>query len=472
VSDEGTTGPRAVAPGATWWLADSGDDLTPRPPLDGDRDADVAIVGAGFTGLWAAWYLLARDPALRVVLVEAESAGFGASGRNGAWLSPGVGVSPTELARRTSPAVARATIEVMRDTVTEIATVCERQGIDAGLRRGGILRIARGRHEVPALHAGHAAHAALGLADDLALLSAAELEARVRVADARGALFDPHGAVVHPGRLVRGLARRVEDAGATIAEGTRVTDVVPRTGGDDPRVVTDRGTVTAEAVLLACEAWLPQLPGHARDVLPLYSLIVLTDPVDDDRWARIGWEGHECLSSHRLTVDYLSRTEDGRVLFGGRGAPYHYGSAVAPEHDLHDPTHRELAEQLTSWFPALRGVRLAARWGGPLAMPRDWLPTFRFDPATGVGGAYGYTGQGVATTNLAGRVLADLVVDGSTSFAELPMVGHRPRRWEPEPLRWLGARIVQHGLARADARAARTGRAPTGRTLAERLVRH
>lgn len=463
----------ATTPGpATWWLADSGDDLTPRPPLDGDTTVDVVIVGAGFTGLWTAWYLLGTDPTLRVVLVEAETAGFGASGRNGAWLSPGIGVSPGELARRTSPATARATVLALRDTVAEIAAVCAREGIEAGLRRGGILRIARGAHEEPALLAGHASLVDLGLADDLALLDSDDLEERVRVADARGALFDPHGAVVHPGRLVRGLARRVEAAGATIAEGTRVTEITGRTIGTPARVVTDHSVVSADTVLLACEAWLPQLPGHARDVLPLYSLIVLTEPLDADRWDAIGWDGHECLASHRLTVDYLSRTEDGRVLFGGRGAPYHYGSQVAPEHDLHDPTHAELARQLTSWFPALEGVRLAARWGGPLAMPRDWMPTFHLDPMTGVGGAYGYTGQGVATSNLAGRVLADLVVHGRTPHEDLPMVGHRPRRWEPEPLRWLGARVVQQGLARADARAARTGRPPTGRTLAERLVRH
>jgi glycine/D-amino acid oxidase-like deaminating enzyme len=461
-----------VPAGSTWWLVDSGDDLTPRPPLTGDTSVDVAIVGAGFTGLWSAWYLLARDPSLRVLVLEARTAGFGASGRNGAWLTPGIGVTPTELARRTSPAVARATIEAMRATVDEVVAVCDRAGIDAGVRRGGTLRVARGVHEEPALRSGHAAMERLGLADDLEVLSADELAARVRVADARGALFDPHGAVVHPGRLVRGLARRVEDAGATVVETTRVTEVRPRGGGAPATVVTDHGTVRADAVLLACEAWLPQLPGHARDVLPLYSLIVLTEPLGDDRWAAIGWEGHECLSSHRLTVDYLSRTLDGRVLFGGRGAPYHYGSQVAPEHDLHDPTHTELADQLGSWFPALEGVRVAARWGGPLAMPRDWMPSFRFDPASGIGGAYGYTGQGVATSNLAGRVLADLVVAGTTPFADLPMVGHRPRRWEPEPLRWLGARVVQRGLARADARAARTGRAPTGRSLAERLARH
>jgi glycine/D-amino acid oxidase-like deaminating enzyme len=456
----------------TYWLGDAGDDLTPRAPLDGSLMADVAIVGGGYTGLWTAWYLLARDPTLEVVVLEAEIAGFGASGRNGAWLSAGIGVTPGELARRTSPGTARATVEAMRAAVDEVLAVCAAEDIDARPRRGGILRVARGGHEVPTLHAGYGALDGLGLADGVRLLDADELASRVRVADARGALLDPHAATIHPGRLVRGLARRVETAGARIFEGTRATAVRPRRGATPPHVTTDTGTVTAEAVVLACEAWLPQLPGHGRDVLPLYSLIVMTEPLDADHLTAIGWDGSECLSSHRYTVDYLSRTEDGRVLFGGRGAPYHYGSSVAPAHDRHGRTHDELRRQLRSWFPALHDVRVEHTWGGPLGMPRDWLPAFRFDPASGIGAAYGYTGQGVATTNLAGRVLADLVVDGHTPYAQLPMVGHRPRRWEPEPLRWLGARYLQTALARLDTRAAATGRAPTGRTLAERLFRH
>ena len=453
-----------------YWLTTSGDDLTPRAPLDGRRHADVVVVGGGFSGLWTAWYLLARDPALDVLVIEAETVGFGASGRNGAWLSPGLGVTPGELARRSSPGIAAATIRAMRDTVDEVERVCVEADIDAQVRRGGILRVARGPHERPALDASLQVMRELGVDDGLELLGPDELHQRVAVGGAEGALFDPYGAVVHPGRLVRGLARRLEGRGATIVEGTRVTEV--REGPPQPTVVTDRGEVTADAVVLAAEAWLPQLPGHTRDVMPLYSLIVLTEPIDDARWARVGWQGHECLSSHRYTVDYLSRTVDGRVLFGGRGAPYHYGSSVAPAHDHHEPTHALLRRQLVDWFPALDGVAIAHEWGGPLAMPRDWMPSFRFDRRTGIGVACGYTGQGVATTNLAGRVLADLVVTGTTEFAELPMVGHRPRRWEPEPLRWIAARYLQGALARVDAKAARTGRAPTGRTLAERLVRH
>jgi glycine/D-amino acid oxidase-like deaminating enzyme len=453
----------------TYWHETSGDEATPRTPLDGSERADVAILGGGFTGLWTAWYLRALDPSLRVVVVEAETVGFGASGRNGAWLTAGIALSPGELARRTSPETARATVEAMRDTVAEVAAVCEREGIDAQVRRGGVLRVARGAHEAPQLQAGYDEFARYGLADGITLLDEAALAGRLRVAGARGALHDRHGAVVHPGRLVRGLARRVEAVGVRIVEGTRVDAVE---SGRPARLRTARGDVTADVVVLAGEAWLSQLPGYRRAVLPLYSLIVLTEPVDDDRWAAIGWESHEAVSSHRYTVDYLSRTVDGRILFGGRGAPYHYGSRIRPDYDVHAPTHAMLEQQLVGWFPPLEGVRITHRWGGPLGMPRDWCPSFRYDPATGIAAAYGYTGQGVATTNLAGRVLADLIVTGDTPFAELPMVGHRPRSWEPEPLRTLGARYLQRALARIDARAARTGQTPTGRTFAERLIRH
>jgi glycine/D-amino acid oxidase-like deaminating enzyme len=454
------------------WLQTADDDPTPREPLDGSRDVDVVIVGAGFTGLWTAREVLRRDPSRSVLICEANTAGFGASGRNGAWLSAGIAVSPAELARRTSPTIARDTILAMRDTVQAVIDACDADGIDAQIRRGGILRLARGPQELPALRAGFEQLAAVDVADDIRLLSAEETADRVRVKDALGALYDPHAAAFHPGRLVRGLARAVEAAGATIVEHTPVTRIRPAGDGQRAGVLTPGGRVTADAVIVACEAWVSQLPDRRRDVLPLYSLIVLTEPIEDEVWHQIGWEGHELLSSHRYTVDYLSRTVDGRVLFGGRGAPYHFGSRIDPSYDQHPVTHDLLRDQLRTWFPALTGVGFASAWGGPLAMPRDWMPTFHLDPGTGIGGAYGYTGQGVGTSNLAGRVLADLIVDGSTPFQDLPMVGHHARRWEPEPLRWLGARYLQRSLARLDARTARTGVPATGRSLAERLLRH
>lgn len=455
--------------GVSYWLETAGDDLTPRAPLDGRVRADVAVVGAGYTGLWTAWELLRREPSLDVVVLEAEIAGFGASGRNGGWCSTGLGVSPGELARRTSPADARRTFEVVRETVDEIGALTAAAGLDIGFRKGGILRVARGPHELPAMHRAWEDLERLGLVAGHRLLDGAQLRQRVEVAGAEGALHDPHGAVVHPGRLARGLARLVEAAGGRIFEHSPVTGI---RAGAAPSVVTPRGGVTATTVVLATEAWLSQLPGHRRDVLPVYSLIVLTEPVPDDVSARIGWRHDECLSSYRYTVDYLSRTEDGRVLLGGRGAPYHFGSDIDPAHDRHEPTHDELRRMLTDWFPSLRDVRVTHAWGGPLGMPRDFLPSFRYDREDGIAAAYGYTGQGVTTARIAGRVLADLITTGETPLEDLPMVGHRPRRWEPEPFRWLGARFVQAALARIDRRAGETGEPPSGRSLAERLIRH
>lgn len=450
----------------SFWLEDlpTGPD---RPAMDGDQVADVVVVGGGFTGLWTAWELLRRRPGAHVVVLEAEHVGFGASGRNGGWCSPGLPVGPSRLAARTSPAVARRTVRTMRDAVREIGELAAGAGADIGYRRTGILRIARGPHEVPAMRSGWASLQDLDLLDGHELLGREALAERVRVAGAEGALLDPHGAVVHPGRLVHWLAAEVEAAGGTIHERTTVTTVDV---GDHPSVVTDHGTVAATDVVLATEAWLAELPGWERAVLPVYSLIVLTDPLTGAQADAIGWSGEECLSSHRLTVDYLSRTPDGRILFGGRGAPYHYGSAIEPAYDHHAATHALLRDQLVDWFPALEGIGFSHAWGGPLGMSRDLVPSWWYDDDAHVAAAYGYTGQGVAASRVAGRVLADLVTTGSTPLDHLPMVGHRSRDWEPEPLRWLGARVVQRGLQRVDERAEQTGQPPTGRSLAERLL--
>jgi len=453
----------------SYWLETSGDDLRPRPALEGDCEADVAVLGAGYTGLWTAYYLLRRDPGLRVVLLEREVSGFGASGRNGAWCSPSMSVTAPELARRYGREAASRMLRAVRGSIDEIERVAREEGLDIGFRRGGVLRVARGRHELPAVRASYEGLAALGLAGGCALLSPGELEERVRVAGAEGAFFDPQGAVIHPGRLVRGLARAVERRGGVIYERTAVEDFRP---GKRPALVTGRGEVRARAVVLAGEAYLARLRRTHRQVLPIYSLIVLTEPLPPERWEEIGWGRHECLSSCRLSVDYLSRTEDGRILFGGRGAPYRLGSSIRDEYDRDEATHAMLRRSLVEWFPALRGVRFTHAWGGPIGVKRDWMPTAAYDPASGVAAAYGYAGQGVAVSNLAGRVLAALIAGGDDEVLDLPMVNHRSRDWEPEPLRWLAVRYIQHALARLDERGRRTGRPPTGRSLAERLSRH
>jgi glycine/D-amino acid oxidase-like deaminating enzyme len=451
----------------SYWLETAGD-LTPRPRLDGSITADVAILGAGFTGLWTAYALLERDPSLRVVVLESEIAGFGASGRNGGWCYPGFPVSSAVLRERFGADAARAVAAAMHGAVDDVARVVEAEGIDCGFLMSGALRIARGRHQLPAIEGAYRAAQSLGLADHYRWLSAAEVAERVRVTDVVGGLFMPHGAAVQPAKLARGLAEAVERRGATIYERTPVTAYRP---GRDPRFETPFGTVRARALVLAGEAYLTRLAPLRRAMIPVYSLIVLSEPIPAERWAEVGWQGRELLASCRMSIDYLQRTADGRILFGGRGAPYRFGSRLADDMDRHEPTHAALRGMVAAWFPALRGVGFTHAWGGPLGMPRDWMPTMRYDAAEGVAGAWGYTGSGVATANLSGRVLADLITGRRSELTALPTVNHRSKPWEPEPLRWAGVRFVQEGFARLDARTERTGQPPTGRTLVERLGR-
>ncbi len=456
----------------SYWLESSGDDLTPRPGLEGSMDADVAILGAGLTGLWTAFYLHRRDPSRRIVIVEREIAGFGASGRNGAWCAPDLNISMSRLAKLHGEDAARRTQQATYDAVDEVGRATAEAGIDAGFHKGGEIIVARGPQGVPALEDSLAEYARFGFGDRYRLVDAAELDRRVRIAGAVRALVSDDAAVVHPGRLVRGLARAVERDGTTILEGTPVTAFRARDDGGRAALITPRGEVRAPLVVLAGEAYLTELPGLHRQLVPLWSLIVLTEPVSDAQWADIGWQNRETLASTRLSIDYLSRTEDGRILFGGRGAPYRFGSPIRPAYDRHDPTHARLRAFVREWFPSLAAVGFSHAWGGPLGMPRDWHPTIAFDPGTGIATARGYVGHGVSTTNLAGRTLSDLITGEHSPLTDLPLVNHRSPNWEIEPFRWIGVRYAQWALGRLDEQTARTGKPPSGRSLAEWVARH
>ncbi|MDP2350314.1 MAG: FAD-dependent oxidoreductase [Chloroflexota bacterium] len=459
-------------PSVSFWLESAEDDLTPRPPIDGTTEADVAILGAGMTGLWTAYYLQRRDPSLRIVLVEREFAGFGASGRNGAWCAPDLNISMSRLAKVHGTDAARAMQQATYDAVDEVGRACAETGIDAGFHKGGELILARGPQGIPALESSMEEYARFGFEDHYRLLDAAQLSERIRVAGAIRALASEDAAGIHPGRRVRGLARRVEQDGARIAEGTTVTGFRPKDAGGRATLVTPRGDVRAPVIVLAGEAYLSELPGLHRQLVPLWSLIVLTEPVTDAQWEEIGWANRELVASTRMSIDYLSRTEDGRILFGGRGAPYRFGSPIRPEYDRHGPTHERLKGFVREWFPVLRDVRFTHEWGGPLGMPRDWHPTMSFDEASGIATSRGYIGHGVSTANLGGRVLTDLITGTSGLLTELPLVAHRSRNWEIEPFRWLGVRYSQWAIGRLDEQAARTGVPPTGRSLVERISSH
>jgi glycine/D-amino acid oxidase-like deaminating enzyme len=454
----------------SFWLQTAGDDLTPRPPLARSSEVDVAILGGGYSGLWTAYYLLRDNPGLNVAVVEKEIVGFGASGRNGGWCSGKFPVTPDLLTERFGRDAARALMLAMCASVDEVGRVCAEEQIDAQFHKGGILSLARGVHQLPSIRASYAKWQNLGLGDRYRLLSAEETAERVNVTNVHGALFTPDGATVHPGRLVRGLATAVERRGGTIYEQTEVSDFED---GSCARLVTSGGELRARrALVLAGEAYLTRLSKLHRTLVPMYSLIGLTEPLTSAQWSGIGWERRENLASQRHTVDYLTRTTDGRILFGSRGAPYRFGSLISDEQDRHRETHARIHQTIVEWFPALQGIAMTHAWGGPVGMPRDWMPTVAFDAASRVATARGYTGQGVATTNLAGRLLAGLIGGKRTGLEALPLAQRRSRNWEPEPLRWLAVRYMQSTFLKIDLADEHGRPRPAGAPFALWLGRH
>lgn len=417
-------------------------------------DADVAIVGGGYTGLWTAWHLIRRDPSLRVVVVEREHVGFGASGRNGGWSSAILPIGLDELAARNGDGAAHRMQSAMHETVREIGEFCDAHAPDDVYHRGGTLDVARGRPQVERLRSHLAEYHRHGFGDDdYRWLDADETAAQVVMAGASGAMATPHCASVHPLRLVHALARAAERAGVTIIEGVEVQRI------DAHRLTTDAGPVTADVIVRATEGYTCKLPGERRSILPIYSLMVATEPLPDAVWDRIGLHDRPTFADGRHLIIYGQRTADGRFAFGGRGAPYHFASRIEPEFDHDDTIRHRLTEELVHLFPAVAGHAVTHHWGGVLGAPRDWTCSVDFDRTTGLAAAGGYVGDGVSTTHLAGRTLATLIAgpgfDGDDDLVRLPWVGHRSRHWEPEPFRWAGVNLARAAARRADLHEAR-----------------
>ncbi|GHF07260.1 NAD(P)/FAD-dependent oxidoreductase [Pseudolysinimonas yzui] len=422
----------------SFWHATAGD-LTPRAGLDGDTDADVAIVGGGLTGLWTAWYLLERDPALRIVVLEKEIAGFGASGRNGGWCSALFPRSTVSLERAHGHGAALDMRRAMIGTVAEVGRAAESLGIDCDYARGGTIAYARSAVQERAARAEIAEAERYGV-DDIGWRGAGEVHA----AGALGASLDRNCARLHPAKLVRGLAAVLEARGVRILERTEVTSV---TSGC---VETTRGVVTADRVVVATEGYTATFPATRRRILPLYSLMIATEPLPPAFWDEIGIAHGQTFTDYRHLLIYGQRTADDRFAFGGRGARYHWGSAIRPGYDRVPRVFEHLRRTLVELFPAAADAAITHRWGGPLGVPRDWHAAVTYDPATRIGRAGGYVGDGLSTTNLAGRTLADLLTGAETELTRLPWVGHRSPEWEPEPLRFLGANAGMLAMAAAD----------------------
>jgi glycine/D-amino acid oxidase-like deaminating enzyme len=438
----------------SFWYAQLGGLPERRAPLPGPTEADVCVVGAGFTGLWTAYYLKRAAPELRVVVLEREFAGYGASGRNGGWLTSAIaGSAPRYAATAGAPATI-ALQQAMIAAVDEVISVAAKENIDADIVKGGVLTVATTPAQWERLRSATEHERRWGQAD-AGLLTAEQTAERIRIAGTLGGSYHPHCARVQPAKLVRGLADAVSALGVSIHESTPVTAIAPH------RVDTPFGAVRAKYVLRATEGFTARISGLRRKWLPMNSSMIVTEPLPPRMWDEIGWGGRELLGDEAHAYMYAQRTADDRIAIGGRGVPYRYASRTDADGRTHDRTIAALRGILTRFWPATAGVRIEHAWSGVLGVPRDWCATVGLDRATGLGWAGGYVGHGVTTTNLAGRTLRDLVLGEDTELTRLPWVNRRVRNWEPEPLRWLGVQAMYAAYRSADRHELRGGSART-----------
>jgi len=418
----------------SFWHDTAPDSLEPRPALTSDIDVDVAIVGAGFTGLWTAYYLKQLDPGLRVAIVEAEIAGFGASGRNGGWcLGTMAGIDGIAEAQ---PEGAIRLQRELFDTVDEVARVCSRESIECHWAKAGTITVATSEPFRRQLldELGHWRQMEVG-EDELRWLEPDECAALVRTRDNFGGLFLAPVAALHPVRLVRGLAEAVERREVALYERSPAERLEPHV------VITAEGRLRADMVVRATEGYTSTISGQKPVLIPVHSMMIATEPLPQSVWDEIGFSDRVTFGDPRRMVTYGQRTVDDRLAFGCRGA-YFFGSTIHNRFSPEDPVFGEVQKVLESFFPVVRGHRITHRWGGALGIPRNWRPTVGVDRQAGFGWAGGYVGEGVGAANLAGRTLAELILERDTHSTTLPLVGKPFPRWEPEPLRYMGYAVL------------------------------
>lgn len=424
-----------------WWQAVGAP--TPRPALPGDLSADVAIVGAGYTGLWTAYYLKKARPELRVVIIEQRHAGYGASGRNGGWLTNAITGGREQYVKSHGRDAAERFQLAMNETVAEVVRVAETEGIDADIKLGGEFNVAYTPAQEKRIRDFAAAEQSW-LHTDLQLLEAAEAQAKINVKGTRAAVWHPHSARIQPAKLAAGLAEVVAGLGVEIYEQTTAIEIAPH------KVITDHGVVSAEFVVRATEGFSSNLKGLRRLWLPMNSSLIATEPLPAEVWDELNWSQGEVLGDFAHVYMYAQRTADDRIAIGGRGVPYRYGSRTDTDGQTSLVTVDTLSDIMHRFFPSTQGAAIDHVWSGVLGVPRDWAATVGLDRATGIAWGGGYVGTGVTSTNLAGRTLTDLILGNQSDLVTLPWVNHRVRKWEPEPLRWIATKVLYAAYGIAD----------------------
>ena len=448
---------RSIRDLSLWW--DELGEPTPRASLSGDLDVDIAIVGGGFTGLWTARSLKEIDRNLRIAIIEKEVCGFGASGRNGGWASALFAASDAKIARESGMSQAHAMRQAMNESIGAIERATREDGIECHFAQGGTIVMARNDAQVSRSHDEILEARSLGFDEDTVhWLDAKDAATVLRARNLMGGTYTPHCASLQPAKLVRGLSDSLERKGVVIYEQTTARSLHPGTAHSRPYVVTENGTVRADVVVRATEGWTSQFQESRKAVIPVYSLMIATEPLSQEQWFEIGLQNRETFADHRHMVIYGQRTHDGRIAFGGRGAPYHFGSTIKSSYNQNQKVFANLRTTLLDLFPQLSNVAITHQWGGPLGIPRDWYSSVTFDKTTGMAAAGGYVGDGVTTSNLAGRTLADLILGNDSALTRLPWVNHQSPAWEPEPFRWIGVNAGIKAAGFSDASEQRRGK--------------
>jgi glycine/D-amino acid oxidase-like deaminating enzyme len=438
----------------SYWLAASPAG-GPYPPLSGDADADVVVIGAGFTGLWTALALTDTDPSLRVVVLEAETVGFGATGRNGGFcaaslthgLANGIRHFPDELTLLEREGIAnfRALVDFTRD-----------HGIDCDLEETGILDVADRPHQVDEFREWVDEAAEWG--EELEFMERERVREEVHSPLWQAGLYRPPGrdAILDPAKLARGLARVCRERAIAVHEHSRVRDVTRQAGG--VRVVVGSGaTVTTDHVVVATSAysgWFSRLSAH---FVPVYDYVLVSEPLTPEQRAAIGWRRRQGMSDANNQFHYFRLTADERILWGGYDAIYYFNNGVGPQFDRRPATFAMLEAQFRAAFPQLDGLRFPYRWGGAIDTTSRFTVTF----GQALGGrltyALGYTGLGVGASRWAGGVVRDFILRPDSDLLQLRFVRSRPIPFPPEPLRFAAVQAVRWELDRADRNEGRRG---------------
>lgn len=427
------------------------------PEITSSQSYDVVIVGAGYSGLWTAHHLLHLNPSLSIAILDARQPGFGASGRNGGWCSA---FSPMSLEAVASHSNKQSAIDLQNAlvaSVDEIGTHIAKSHIECGWHKGGTLSFASNHLQVAKIRESIAMSRNFGFDDSfIDYLTPDQAEARVRIPDSLGASYSPHCAVLQPAQLVDGLVRQLLSRNVQFFGSSRVSNITSHRVSAE----TSKGSVSIDAkwIIRATEGFTARMKQYRRDVAPLYSYMIATEPLSDKQWSEIGWTNRETISDGRNLVVYAQRTADGRIAFGGRGAPYKFASRIGSSFDNNQKIHSLIEKSMRDMFPSIDDVAVTRRWGGALGVHRDWFASARIDHKNHIASLGGYVGDGVAFSYIAANEVATSILCVEPDRRPLPFVNHVSPRWEPEPFRYIGINSILRLTERADETEKRTGR--------------